>query len=291
MNATKALIKRHMINYFYDKTTIFFSMLSVFLLVLVYILFLGQLQSSNIKELIGDQAGIDGSVVSWLLAGLILTSTVTVTMSTMSDMVTDKETHMFEDFFVAPIKRSSIVVSYIVSAIIIGTMMATLTLFLGFLYLGIVESYWYTPLTLLSAFGVILVSVSVFSALSYYIVSFVKTTSAAGTVNTLIGTLIGFFAGIYVPVGAFSKSFQNIISLNPAAQLASLLRQILTKPFNDMLFDGAPVAYYEDYQAAYGITLKLFDVTLESYEIVLIGALWVMIFAFLGMLRLRKFKG
>jgi multidrug/hemolysin transport system permease protein len=291
MRPTLALIKRHMINYFYDKTSIFFSMLSVFLLVLVYILFLGQLQSSNIKDLIGDQVGIDGSVVSWLLAGLILTSTVTVTMSTMSDMVTDKENHMFEDFFVAPIKRSAIVVSYIVSAMIIGTLMASLTLLLGFLYLGIVESYWYSLTTLMSAFGVIIVSVAIFSAMSYFIVSFIKTTSAAGTVNTLIGTLIGFFAGIYVPVGAFSPSFQNIMSLNPAAQLASLLRQILTQPFNDMLFDGAPIQYYEDYQAAYGITLKVFEVTLQSYEIVVIGALWVMIFMFLGMFRLRKFKG
>lgn len=290
MKVTIQLVKRNMLNYFYDKTSIFFSMLSVLLLVLVYVLFLGQLQIDNITDLVGDIEGIGGLTLSWLVAGLVVTSTLTVSLSTMSDIVTDRENKMFQDFYVAPIKRSSIVFAYIISAIIIAFMMSYLTFMLGAVYIGVSTSIWMPLSTWLLMFLVIILSTTLFASLSFVVLSFVKTTSAAGTVNTLIGTLIGFFAGIYVPFGAFSKSFQNVIQLNPAAQIVVIMRQLMTAPYIEKVFEGAPESALIDYKQAYGISLNLFDQEITFEWIILFSLTWVLLFASIGILRLKAYK-
>lgn len=290
MRVTIAIVKRNMLNYFYDKTSIFFSMLSVLLLVVVYVFFLGQLQIDNIKDLVGDINGIEGLTLSWLVAGLVITSTVTVSMSTMSDIVLDRENKMFQDFYVAPINRRSIVFAYIISSIIITILMAFTTYTLGAIYIGLTSSIWIPIDGWLYMFLVIVMSSALFSSLSFVILSFVKTTSAAGTVNTLIGTLIGFFAGIYVPFGAFSESFQNIIQLNPAAQIVVLMRQIMTGPYVNQVFVGAPESAIIDYQRAYGISLNIYGNTITSFWIVVIGLIWIVGFIGLGVFRLKAYK-
>ncbi|MGB0174781.1 MAG: ABC transporter permease [Acholeplasmataceae bacterium] len=290
MKVTFAIVKRNMLNYFYDKTSIFFSMLSVMILVLVYVFFLGQLQIDNIKDLVGEINGIDGLTLSWLVAGLVITSTVTVSMSTMSDIVLDRENKMFQDFYVAPIKRGSIVVAYIISSIMITILMAYLTFTLGSIYIGITSSIWIPFSGWMNMFLVIVLSSTLFASLSFVLLSFVKTASAAGTVNTLIGTLIGFFAGIYVPFGAFSQSFQNIIQLNPAAQIVVIMRQIMTRPYIGVVFDGAPQQAINDYESAYGIVLNVFGSELQVSWIILIGLGWITAFIALGLLRLRAYK-
>lgn len=290
MMVTMQLVKRNMLNYFYDKTSIFFSMLSVFILVLVYVLFLGQLQIDNVTELVGDIEGIGGLTLSWLVAGLVVTSTLTVSLSTMSDIVTDRENKMFQDFYVAPIKRSSIVFAYIISAIIIAFLMSYVTFMLGTIYIGVSTSIW-IPLTtwFLMAF-VILLSTTMFASMSFVVLSFIKTTSAAGTINTLIGTLIGFLAGIYVPFGAFSKSFQNVIQLNPAAQIVVIMRQLVTAPYIEKVFDGASLTALNDYKQAFGISLNVFDVNITFGWIVMIVIAWIVLFASVGILRLKAYK-
>lgn len=291
MNVIYNLVKRNTINYFYDKTSIFFSMLSVLLLILVYVLFLGQLQVNTVIEEVGDIAGIDGLINSWLVAGLIVTSTVTVPMATMSDIVIDRENKVFQDFYVAPIKRSAIVFAYLISSVIIGVMMATLTFLLGMIYVGISSGIWISVTSILQMLIVIMLSSTLFASLSFVVLSFVKTTSAAGTINTLIGTMIGFFAGIYVPFGAFSSAFlRQILEINPAAQVVTLLRSIMMTPYLDIVFKGAPLSSLEEYQEAYGVTTTFFGNPISGLTIGLFIVGWIIIFITLGITRLQAYK-
>ena len=291
MNVIYNLVKRNMINYFYDKTSIFFSMLSVFLLILVYVLFLGQLQVNTVIEEVGDIAGIEGLINSWLVTGLIVTSSVTVPMATMSDIVTDRENKVFQDFYVAPIKRSAIVFAYLISSVIIGVMMATLTFLLGMIYVGVTSGIWISVFSVFQMFVVIILSSTLFASLSFVVLSFVKTTSAAGTINTLIGTMIGFFAGIYVPFGAFSSAFlRQILEINPAAQVVTLLRSIMMTPYLDIVFDGAPLSSLEGYKEAYGITTTFFGNSISGLTIGLFIVGWIIIFITVGITRLNAYK-
>lgn len=291
MNVIYHLVKRNMINYFYDKTSIFFSMLSVFLLILVYVLFLGQLQVNTVIEEVGEIAGIDGLINSWLVAGLIVTTTVTVPMATMSDIVSDRENKVFQDFYVAPIKRSAIVFAYLISSVMIGVMMATLTFLLGMIYVGISSGIWISVISILQLIIVIILSSTLFASLSFVVLSFVKTTSAAGTINTLIGTMIGFFAGIYVPFGAFSSALlRQILEVNPAAQVVTLLRSIMMTPYLDIVFKGAPLSSLEGYQEAYGVTTTFFGNPISGLTIGLFIMGWIIIFITIGITRLNAYK-
>jgi multidrug/hemolysin transport system permease protein len=285
------LVKRNMINYFYDKTSIFFSMLSVFLLILVYVLFLGQLQVNTVIEQVGEIEGIDGLINSWLVAGLIITSTVTVPMATMSDIVIDRENKTFQDFYIAPISRSSIVFAYLISAVIIGVMMATLTFILGLLYVGFTSGIWISFISFMSLILVIILASTLFASFSFVILSFVKTTSAAGTINTLIGTVIGFFAGIYVPFGAFSSELlRQILEINPAAQIVTLLRSILMRPYLEIVFDGAPISILEEYREAYGVTTTFLGNSISNSTIGLFIIGWIIILILIGITRLKAYK-
>lgn len=290
MNVIYNLVKRNMINYFYDKTSIFFSMLSVFLLILVYVLFLGQLQVNTVIEEVGDIDGISGLINSWLVAGLIVTSSVTVPMATMSDIVTDRENKVFQDFYIAPIKRSAIVFAYLISSVIIGVMMATLTFLLGMIYVGISSGIWISVFSIFQMFIVIILSSTLFASLSFVVLSFVKTTSAAGTINTLIGTMIGFFAGIYVPFGAFSSTLRQILEVNPAAQVVTLLRSIMMTPYLKIVFEGAPVSSLEGYKEAYGVTTTFFGNSISGVTIGLFIIGWIIIFITIGITRLKAYK-
>ena len=291
MNVIYNLVKRNMINYFYDKTSIFFSMLSVFLLILVYVLFLGQLQVNTVIEEVGDIDGISGLINSWLVAGLIVTSSVTVPMATMSDIVSDRENKVFQDFYIAPIKRSAIVFAYLISSVIIGVMMATLTFLLGMIYVGISSSIWISVFSIFQMFIVIILSSTLFASLSFVVLSFVKTTSAAGTINTLIGTMIGFFAGIYVPFGAFNSALlRQILEVNPAAQVVTLLRSIMMTPYLEIVFEGAPVSSLEGYKEAYGVTTTFFGNSISGVTIGLFIIGWIIIFITIGITRLKSYK-
>lgn len=291
MNVIFNLVKRNMINYFYDKTSIFFSMLSVFLLILVYVLFLGQLQVNTVIEEVGNIIGIDGLINSWLVSGLIVTSSVTVPMATMSDIVSDRENRVFQDFYVAPIKRSSIVFAYLISSVIIGVMMATLTFMLGMIYVGLTSGIWISIVSIFQMIIVIILSSTLFASLSFVVLSFVKTTSAAGTINTLIGTMIGFFAGIYVPFGAFSSAFlRQILEINPAAQVVTLLRSIMMSPYLDIVFDGAPLSSLEGYKEAYGVTTTFFGNAISGLTIGFFIIGWIIIFISIGITRLNAYK-
>src|SRR5690625_6917041 len=65
--------------------------------------------------------------------------------------------------------------------------------------------------------------------LFYLITSSLKTMSAFSGLSTIVGTLIGFLAGIYIPIGLLPSYLQKIITLFPTTQAIVLLKDLLMK--------------------------------------------------------------
>ncbi len=290
MKAMLRIVRRNLLNYFYDKTSIFFSFLSVFILILVYAVFLGKLQKDGIAASVGDIEGIGWLVDTWLIAGLLSVSSFTVPLAVMSDMVSDLENRVFDDFLVAPIPRRSIVFGYVLSSFVIGSIMVTVTFVLGQLYIVSQGGEWFSLLEIGSIMLMIFLSTATFSALSFFLISLVKTVNAASTLNTLIGTLIGFFAGIYVPFVAFNESFANVLKLNPAAQLVSAFRRLMMQGPLDLVFNGAPETYRNAYESDYGISLSSFGIDFSIWGIVLYALVAMLVFFMMSIARLKAFK-
>ena len=73
--------------FFKDKSSVFFSLLAVFIIIGLYALFLGDVWTSSMSDI----AGIRFLMDSWIMAGLLAVTSVTTTMGAYGIMVQDRE--------------------------------------------------------------------------------------------------------------------------------------------------------------------------------------------------------
>lgn len=290
MKSILTLVKRNLLNYFYDPSAVFFSFLSVFILVGVYTLFLGTLQVNDIEFSVGEIEGISWLVNAWLIAGLLTVTSFTVPLSISSNMVTDLEKRVFDDFLVAPIKRSSIVFGYVLSAFLIGVLMTSLTFMIGQLFLVLTGGEWLSEMGHVRILAYIVLSNLIFSSLSFLMISFIKSTASVNAVNTIVGTLLGFLAGIYVPFAAFSSQVSNVLKLNPAAQMVVLFRKTLMEGPMELVFKEAPASVQENYMEVYGVILEIFDVEWTNGLIITYGLAFGAVMLGISIFRLNHYK-
>ncbi len=227
-----SLVKRNLKLFFRDKVSVFFSLLGVFIIIGLYVIFLGKMMVSYTEDVIGDNASF--LMTSWIMAGVISVTTITTCMGAFGIMVEDTALKKMRDFKVSPIKRSTLVISYIVSAMIIGIIMSIVTLILSELYIYLNDGEFLSFVAILKVLGLILLSVFSSSALVFLIISFIKSQNAFGTASSIIGSLIGFLTGIYIPIGNLPVGVQTVIKIFPLSHSGVMLRQVMMNEAVDL---------------------------------------------------------
>ncbi|MFP4286280.1 MAG: ABC transporter permease [Candidatus Izemoplasmataceae bacterium] len=285
MMITRALIKRHLTLYLRDRWAIFFSFLSVIIILGLFILFLKNTFGSDFN------AYQDAAYVShaWILAGVLVVSTVTVPLGFLAIMVQDLELKTINDFYVAPISRTQIVLSYFFSALVIGSVFGLFNLAIGITYLLIQFGYFIGLFNLMILTSLTILSASLFSSLFFLVITYIKTLNAHGTLSILLGTLIGFLTGLYVPIGALSNTLRTVLSIMPFMQMATLFRKAYMADAFERVFVNA-----EGMKASVidllGVNLKIFSIEISTAYTLLIILGWMGIFLGLSILRLKTFK-
>ena len=132
------LTKRNCLLYLRDKSAVFFSMLSMLIVLGLMVIFLGNMNSEavlNIIETYGNRAVTEADrenaaylIQMWTLAGILLVNAVTVTLTVLGGMVVDETQKRIMAFYVTPVKRLYLALGYILSAWMIGSGMCLLTL-------------------------------------------------------------------------------------------------------------------------------------------------------------------
>lgn len=229
-----SLVKRNLKLFFRDKVSVFFSLLGVFIIIGLYVIFLGKMMVSYTEDVIGDNASF--LMTSWIMAGVISVTTITTCMGAFGIMVEDTALKKMRDFKVSPIKRSSLVISYILSAMIIGVVMSIFTLVLSEVYIKLNGGEFLSLVALLKVLGLILLSVFSSSALVFLIITFIKSQNAFGTASSIIGSLIGFLTGIYIPIGNLPAGVQTVIKVFPLSHSGVLLRQVMMNEAVDLQY-------------------------------------------------------
>ncbi|MFW5841689.1 MAG: ABC transporter permease [Bacillota bacterium] len=281
----QALVKRHITNYLRDRWAVFFSFLSVLIILGLFLLFLKNAFGGEFAEL----PDANFVIYSWVLAGVLMVATVTVPLGFLGIMVRDLEEKAINDFYVSPVNRNLIVLSYLLSAVIIGMVMSVFNLAIGLIYLAVSFSYAPTVLTIISLLGLLLLSNALFSAILFFATTYIKTSNAHGTLSTLVGTLIGFLAGLYVVIGSLPKTTQTILSALPTMQIASAFRIVYMEEALDRAFINNP-DMRETYEQLLGINLTLGDTPLSLLSIIIITFMLLIIFTALSFKRVRTFK-
>ncbi len=279
-------MKRNLLVFFKDKSSVFFSLLSVFIIIGLYALFLGDVWTSSFSDLTGVRYLMD----SWIVAGLLAVTSVTTTMGAFGIMVEDKSKKIIKDIRSSPIPRASIAGGYILSAFIIGMIMCLVTLVLAELYILSNGGALIGAAALLKVLGLLLLSTFSNTALVLFIVSFFKSNNAFATASTIIGTVIGFLTGIYLPIGQLPDAVQWVIRVFPPSHSAVLLRQvIMTEPLAQT-FAGVPAEYLEGFKETMGIVFKFGDTTVTPLMSMGILALSGLLFLGLSILSLSRKK-
>lgn len=283
----KAIAVRNLKVFFRDKTSVFFSLLAVFIIIGLYVLFLGDVWSGSMQNMTGVRFLMD----SWIMSGLLAVTSMTTTMGAFGIMVEDKTKKISKDFYSSPIKRSSLTSGYIIGAYIIGVIMTLITLVLAEIYIVAGGGTVMSMTAFLKVLGLILLSTITSTSLILFIVSFFKSSNAFATASTIIGTLIGFLTGIYLPVGQLPDAVQLVITIFPVSHSAALLRQVMMEAPMSQTFAGAPAESAEQFRQFMGVTLNAGETTvspLVSISILIASAVLFFVLAMLSLSRKKK---
>jgi len=219
-----ALVKRHLKCYFRDTLSVFFSMLGVIIIIGLYLLFLGEVYVGGMSASVGENARF--MMDSWIMGGVVAASTLTTTLGAFGIMVTDQEKKIMRDFKSSPIPRWKLVASYVISTLVIGLMMSLLTLGLAELYISI-DGTFLSFFAFIKVLGIIVISVLASSSMVFFLIIFLKSSNALTAISIVIGTVVGFLTGIYIPIGKLDGPIQTVIKIFPTSHSAVLLRQVM----------------------------------------------------------------
>ena len=277
-------IKRNVKLFFRDKSAVFFSLLAVFIIIGLYALFLGDVWLNEFPDIDGSRFLMD----SWLIAGLLAVTSVTTTLGAFSVMVEDKAKKIAKDFYSAPIKRRSITGGYLFSVFIIGVIMSIVALVLSEAYVLLNGGELLGVAAALKVLGIILLATLSNTALMCFIVSFFKSQNAYATASTIIGTLIGFIAGIYLPIGTLPEAVQTVVKVFPVSHAAVLMRQVVMDVPIDAAFAGAPQEALDGFNGMMGVSYKFGDFTVTPWMSIAFLVVTGILFYGLAMMKMSK---
>lgn len=283
------LARRNLRIYFRDRAGVFFSFLSPLILIALYALFLGNQQVQSLQARFPGAAtsAVEAYINGWVFAGITMITSLTTGLAALSVFVEDSSSGRFKDFLVSPIRRSSLIIGYMVSSFVVAFVMTLLVVAISQGYSAIRGSALLSPTELLLTVGYVALSAAAFSALSGFVVTFLKSNGAFAAFSTIVGTMIGFLAGAYIPAGVLPSGVVNVMNALPFAQSAMLLRQPFTAQSLDALAQGQPEAKTM-LSEFYGITISIGDFSVTNWIAVGALGLFFLVFTLLASLRLAR---
>ena len=291
MTGLTALIRRNTKLYFKDKGMFFASLITPVILLVLYGTFLSNVYEESFLSAL-EAAGatvpdklIGGCVGGELVSSLLAVSCVTVAFCSNLLMVQDKITGARQDLTIAPMKPSTLALSYYLSTLLS-------TLLICFVATGICLGYlayvgWYLTAGDVASLLLDVVLLVLFgTALSSCVNFFLSTNGQASAVGTTISAGYGFICGAYMPISQFSDGLQKVISFLPGTYGTSLLRNhALRGVFDEMGAQGFPGAVVEAIKDSVDCNLYFFGnkVELSTMYLVLIAAIVIAVGLFVLM--------
>lgn len=291
------LTKRNMLIFFKNKTTIFFSLIAPVLILLIYVLFMGDLQANmimdNFKDLNLTTKEAKAIVNAWVISGIVGISILTVALNTMFITISDREKKIVDDFQASPVKTTYLTLSYFISAVVITFLVSLAFAIIGNIYLLMTggSMFVFNILDILKLLSVLLLSSLSAVIILMFITSFFKKTSTAASFTGIFTALIGFLVGAYLPVSFLPSGIQNFSSLIPGTHSTALFRQIyLDKVLaSTVITDKVPLNFIEQIKAQYGYNLNLFNLNINSLIMIVYLVISILIFFVLYTL-ISKFR-
>lgn len=289
------MAKRNMMLYFRDRTNVFFSLMAVLVIIVLNIFFL----TDSLNKGMSDVPNIEILVGTWLVAGIVAVTTTTTALGALHTMIDDKTRKIYKDFYTSPLSRASLVGGYIISCMAVGFIMSLFALAAGMGYLIYLGSNLPGLSTILKAVALIALAVLANGSFMFFITTLMQSASAFSAFATVIGTLIGFLMGIYMPVGNLPDGIQWFVKLFPCTYSASALRNVLMEDIMNDTFagmsampenlpEGMDIMSRADFETFMGVNQSFGDYTTNLSIAIIVMAATAVIFSGLSVLTVSK---
>ncbi len=290
------LIARNCKVYFRDKSVFFASLIAPLILLFLYIAFLGNNYSENLRNIAETNFGItlEKSIVSafaggWLLSSLIAVCAVSIAFTANMVMVQDKVTGRIDDFNISPVPKSYLALGYYVSTALVTLAICFTALFAGFIYLGIVG--WY-----LSVADVFLLILDTFllvmfgTALSALCCSAVKSQGGITAVQAIVSAAYGFLCGAYIPIGSLAKGVAAVLKFLPGTYGTALLHEHFMGKAIEAMPDAAGLK--DTIRSSFDCKIDFFGHGVAQWVsyLVIVGTIAVLVGGYILLLSLRGRK-
>lgn len=225
---------RNLILFLKDKTAVVLSFLAEFIMVGLYILFLRDNLIASFAQIKNTQFLMD----VWMIAGILGVTSVTTTMGAYGIMVDDKAKKIDRDFWTSPIQKRSVLGGYMLAAVVIGIFLSVFIFLISQIYILHEYRVKLGADTMALIYGILILNTISNSSMVLFLVSFLKSSNALASCCTILGALIGFLTGIYLPIGNLPEEVQWVVKCFPVSHGVALLRQALMEPFMIESFGG-----------------------------------------------------
>ena len=291
MTGLCALIRRNTKLYFKDKGMFFTSLITPMILLVLYSTFLANVYEDSFRSALEAAGASVSDKVIWgcvggeLVSSLLAVSCVTVAFCSNLLMVQDKTTGSRKDLTIAPIKSSTLALSYYASTFLSTLLICFAALAVCLVYLARVGWFLTAGDVALLVLDVVLL-VLFGTALSSCVIFPLSTNGQSSAVGTIISAGYGFICGAYMPISSFSEGLQKVVSLLPGTYGTSLLRNhALRGVFEEMEVQGFPTQVVEAIKDSVDCNLYFFGekVGLGNMYVVLIASIIIAIGLYVGM--------
>lgn len=299
MEQFMAITGRNLKIYLRDKGAVFFSLLSMLIVIVLMVFFLGDMNVENITDMLSgipgrdaveDKENAERLILAWTCAGILSINAVTVTLASYSVMIKDRVSGKLNSIYTAPVSRGVIAFGYIASAWIASVFVCSVTLGLTEVYCVMQGLEAFFAMVHLKLLGMIMVNSFTYAALMYLIALLAKTEGAWSGIGTVIGTLVGFLGGIYIPIGALSEGIGNLMKCTPVIYGTAMFRKIMTEDILAKTFTDIPTEYITEYKEVMGIELMVADNTMTIPEEIGILSMFGIVFFVIGICVLKYSK-
>jgi multidrug/hemolysin transport system permease protein len=224
-----ALARRHVALYLRDRATVFFSFLSVLILVALYFMFVAKLYSADLLEMGGafTAGAVNYLVYAQMMAGVLVLNSLSLSLGAFSAFVKDFETRRIDSFLLTPVKVAHLIFSFFLSGVIVSLALNLLAWGLSAALIGALTGYWIAAPVFARAAGVVFLASLASSSVLLLFAAVMKSSGAVGVFNGVAGTVFGFLCGIYIPYGALGGAVVKVGSLLPFTHLTIWMKQIV----------------------------------------------------------------
>lgn len=274
----KSLTLRNIKVYLRDKTAVFFSFLSVIILLSLYILFIGNQFKPEVLTGILTEQELTFLMYSQLLPGLIVINSVSIPLGNLGNIINDLEYKQLDGFLVTPVKRFKVVISYYISSFLITVVISVLLVILASVLMMLTTGYIYDlDVFIYTVLYVILFSF-ISSAIMVFLTQFIKSVNAFGAFSGVFGSVVGFVSGIYMPLFILPDFIQKVASLVPFTHMTILLKQVMMKQSFEIIDQkfgsNIPPADYQNFLNQYQEAVGINDIGILGLNVPMF---WVML--------------